>query len=301
MSLIAALPLDVLRKSFGLLDLPDLCSSSAVAVVPRQVARPLFFELLKREFPHAAAEEKRACGGVAGTSVDDRERALELAARRRVTHERRIRALADAIDVAGEAVHEVPPPLPLVDLDDLSIFLRFRHDDRTAWEGTIDGPCIWRNGSLRFEINLTPETVDYPELWALARGPRAYPSVNNVMQAHLAAYGAQHNALFDYLHITALLLRKSDSKILQVAGARSLQECISSTSDIEQWYLFESTTLRDSTEQPCEFESMLSLKIFCDTDEPKVTGIDIDLVDDESNFVEQFDGFTKLLAKMKWE
>ena len=293
MSLIAALPLDVLRKSFGLLDLPDLCSSSAVAVVPQQVARPLFFELLKREFPHAAAEEKRVCGGVAGTSVDDRERALELAARRRLTHERRIRALADAIDVAGEVVHESLPPLPPIDVDDLSIFLRLRHGDRIIWQGEPEGTCAISNGSLEYNMNLTPEVVDYPELWTMARSP----------PDNSTEYSTAATALFHHLLVTVLLLRKSDSKIAQLVGARAEHDCVGSQDDPDQCFLFDASPLRDSSGSPLGFDCRMMMDIFFDKDAPEITQVSMymDPDDGDSDFVDNDSKLSDLLTKMKWE
>ena len=112
---------------------------------------------------------------------------------------------------------------PVVKPASLSIFLRFRHWDRIVWEGTLLGGVKigprQRFGTL--DAGLTPESMDFPELWDVVRTPRRPLSPE-------APYSL--SGLFDCLaevRVTALLIQtsgcdKTARTVAQLAEGRGL-------------------------------------------------------------------------------
>ena len=225
---------ELLRATLELLDVADLAGASGTATPARQIARPLFFILLKREFPLFAEEESSKCDNDDAINTPSlRERALELGARRRLPLERKLRGIADAITAGGIVA---PPPRPPFDVGDLSLFLRIRHKSPTSpeweWEGTLpeplsigrslnDLPVKWYVNTTDLSLvipegdgvqytlgvntrSLTPETMAYPEFWG-AVNSRNFED-------------GQWLQITQWLRITALLIRQSDGKVAQLAG-----------------------------------------------------------------------------------
>ena len=114
---------------------------------------------------------------------------------------------------------------PVVKPASLSIFLRFRHRDRIVWEGTLLGGVKMglgqRFGTL--DAGLTPESMDFPELWDVARTPLSGPQREGFR-------GDPEAELFECLaevRVTALLIQtsgcdKTVRTVAQLAEGRGL-------------------------------------------------------------------------------
>ena len=145
--------------------------------------------------------------------------------------------------------------------------------------------------------DFTPENLDYPELWTMARGES-----NNSTKA-----SAARGILFEHLFVTVLLLSKSNTKLAQVAGAQKLAWCNGTENEPFQSYTLSRCPLVDRTGHPLEFDCMLDLDVLFDEEVPKVTSIAVNILGKETvqgagdgNYVSSAT-LQNVLAQMKWE
>ena len=286
-----ALSQDLVGATFAFLDSPVLALASATAAEARLAARPLFFKLLLKEFPVIAAQEKATCVLDDGPEWGPRwAHALERRARRAITRERKLRRLADAFE-AEEEQEEVS----ILDdkPEDISLYVRLWGSGVMRWQGTL-GPCYKGEWGLTADAsNLTPDALDWPELWTFLR---RIPEENDLDEV---------GCVLESFYITLLLIRKSDGKIAKVMNKLLLDHNnFNSGVGIDQTYIFGLgegiSSLLDSASHSLGITPQLEMDTIHDVDNPQILSFVFRCFSLEDPTTE-VDEIMKMLPRLSWE
>jgi hypothetical protein len=286
-----ALSQDLVGATFAFLDSPVLALASATAAEARLAARPLFYKLLLKDFPLIAAREKATCVLDDGPEWGPRwAHALERRARRAITRERKLRRLADAFEAEEEqevvAILDDKP-------EDISLYIRLWDGDVMRWEGTL-GPCCEGHWGLTANaFHLTPDALDWPELWTLLR---RIPEQNDP---------AEVNRVLDSFYATLLLIRKSDGKIAKVMNKFLLDSCVGSYGEPEQPYAFGSgdgiSSLLDSASHSLGISPALKMDTIHDAENPQILCFAFNPWDEKVSDGLDVNEIMKMLPRLSWE